>query len=163
MADGPLVLSSERSRTNDYHWRTVCFTSFPILIICVFFGRILCDRRPHTVEQLCPRSLSPLEEGNFISIGGKHNLPSFLNNNFSVSVTFVSDASVSSSGTDTFYTPYKRCIKGFRLAYQLAPCSRAYNMPHGRILSPSWPHRLPRYYNENNTNEYKDNCFCSGT
>ena len=60
----------------------------------------------------------------------------------------MSDASVSSSGTDTFSTPSKTFIEGFRLAYQLAPCSRAYNMPHGRILSPSWPHRLPRYYNE---------------
>ena len=35
-------------------------------------------------------------------------------------------------------------IKGFRLAYQLAPCSRTYSQPHGRVLSPSWPHRLPR-------------------
>ena len=34
--------------------------------------------------------------------------------------------------------------KGFRLAYQLAPCSRTYSQPHGRVLSPSWPHRLPR-------------------
>ena len=38
----------------------------------------------------------------------------------------------------------KDCNEGFRLAYQLAPCSRTYNQPHGRLLSPSWPHRLPR-------------------
>ena len=40
-----------------------------------------------------------------------------------------------------------KCIKGFRLAYQLAPCSRTYSQPHGRVLSPSWPHRLPRHCN----------------
>ena len=48
----------------------------------------------------------------------------------SATVTFVSDASTSAPG--------------FRLAYQLAPCSRSYQEPQGRILSPSWPHRLPR-------------------
>ena len=26
----------------------------------------------------------------------------------------------------------------------MAPCSRTYSQPHGRVLSPSWPHRLPR-------------------
>ena len=39
----------------------------------------------------------------------KHNLLSFVNNNFSASVTFVSDASLSGSGTsNTFYTLYAK-------------------------------------------------------
>ena len=33
---------------------------------------------------------------------------------------------------------------GFRLAYQIASCSQTYRLPHDRLLSPSWPVRLPR-------------------
>ena len=100
----------------------------------------------------------------------KYHLLSLPNNHSSVSVTFVSDASHSASGTNlvcvllilqqlfpqnvsrikksqripaSFTFP----SKGFRLAYQLAPCSRTYSQPHGRVLSPSWPHRLPRNQN----------------
>ena len=32
---------------------------------------------------------------------------------------------------------------GFKLEYKLASCSRTYDQPHGRILSPAWPSRIP--------------------
>ena len=56
--------------------------------------------------------------------------------------------------------PSKNYNEGFRLAYQLAPCSRAYNQPHGRLLSPSYPHRLPRNQ-QNSISTCINTIFCN--
>merc|ERR1719341_283241 len=77
VVDGPLVLSSERSRTDDYHWRTNLMRQ-----TATYCGT--------TVPQ------------EFISIGG------------SASVTFVSDASLSGSGS--------RLLTSWRLAHEPTTC-----------------------------------------
>ena len=52
----------------------------------------------------------------------------FLSIGRTAKITFTSDASIASTG--------------FKLEYKLASCSRMYDQPHDRILSPSWPSRI---------------------
>jgi cubilin len=116
-ASGLVVLSSDRSRTTDYLWRTV--------------GGGAGLTPPQNLLRQHATYCGATVPHEFISTGDRFVVNQCVSNPpCSATVTFVSDASVTAAG--------------FRLAYQAAPCSRTYTAPHGRVLSPAWPSRVPR-------------------
>ena len=106
----------------------------------------------------------------------KHNLlPNFLNNNFSVSVTFVSDASLSGSGTNTFYTFYSKdalkdsgLLTSWRLAHEPTTCLMVeFLAPPGPIdyqgTTIDYSNKDDTHHDKDHKDEYKANHTCLGT